>query len=311
MSSMSIGSSSNTTVSAEAIAAASAVQAQLAQGQTLSLPGGTQSAQSISSSNSQAVSAISSSSASVVVSDMMNADLAAYNQGIKNTNDAASLSQTAEGSMQVINKQLIRMQELAMQSSNGIYSAAQRSIIDAEYQMMAEEITRIANATEFNGRKLLDGSLEGEYDGSNPDSTGEIKIHFGPNNDDEEDSYKLSIGSVTAESLGIGKDNGGGAGNNLLTQESSANSLESIRNAITKTSDVMAHLGAFQNRLESTSSHLEIQAENLYSSKATIDSKEEEERRKKFIQNQAITNPQSLMFAQANKASYMAYQYMN
>ncbi len=269
----------------------------------------TASVQSVSSVGTDSnVSTVSSgATASVVVSDMMNAEVVALNQGVQNANDAISLSQTAEGSIQVINEQLIRMQELAMQSSGGIYSAAQRAIIDAEYQMMAQEITRIANMTEFNGMKLLDGSLSGEYDGSNLTSKGEIKIHFGPMNDEEEDYYKLSIGSLTAESLEVGAD----AGNTLLTQESSAMSFDSITNALTTTTNTMAHIGSFQNRLESTVSALEIQSENLFSTSSRIKEEEEEERIKKFIQEQAVTNPAQLMFSQANRVGNLALQYMN
>ena len=66
-------------------------------------------------------------------------------------------------------------------------------MIDDEYQAMAAEITRIANATDFNGIHLLDGSLEGQHDGETATPTGALKVHFGTANDAAEDYYFLNI----------------------------------------------------------------------------------------------------------------------
>jgi len=76
------------------------------------------------------------------------------NQGIRNASDAISMIQTAEGAMSVIDEKLIRMKELAEQAATGTYTTAQREIMNSEYQAMAAEIDRIANATDFNGVKL-------------------------------------------------------------------------------------------------------------------------------------------------------------
>ena len=89
----------------------------------------------------------------------MRADAASLHQGVNNANDAISLIQTADGALGVIDEKLIRMKELAEQASTGTYDSVQRLMIDSEFQQMASEITRIANATDFNGTKLLDGSL--------------------------------------------------------------------------------------------------------------------------------------------------------
>jgi flagellin len=97
--------------------------------------------------------------AGLAVRELMRADIAAGYQGIRNASDAVSLIQTADGALGVIDQKLIRMKELAMQSATGTYSQFEREIINSEYQAMAAEIDRIANAAAFNGVKLLDGSL--------------------------------------------------------------------------------------------------------------------------------------------------------
>jgi len=131
--------------------------------------------------------------AGLAVRELQRADIAVLNQGIRNAGDAISMIQTAEGGLQVIDEKLIRMKELAEQAATGTYTDAQRQIMQDEYNAMANEITRIANATDFNGQKLLDGSMSG---------TG-MKIHFGPGNDSSEDYYYVSIGMITAEALGV------------------------------------------------------------------------------------------------------------
>ncbi len=142
--------------------------------------------------------------AGLAISELMRADIAALNQGVRNANDAISLIQTADGALGVIDEKLIRMKELAEQASTGTYDSTQRLMIDSEYQQMASEITRIANATDFNGIKLLDGTLSGVHDGSGATATGALKVHFGTSNDSAEDYYYIEIGEATAAAFGLG-----------------------------------------------------------------------------------------------------------
>ena len=99
--------------------------------------------------------------AGLAIREMMRTDIRVLNQGVRNANDAISLIQTADGALSVVDEKLTRMKELAEQAATGTYTWAQRLIMDSEYQAMASEITRIAMATDFNGVKLLDGSLSG------------------------------------------------------------------------------------------------------------------------------------------------------
>ena len=143
--------------------------------------------------------------AGLAIRELMRSDISALHQGTRNANDAISLIQTADGALQTIDEKLIRMKELAEQAATGTYDSVQRSIIDSEYQQMASEITRISNATDFNGIKLLDGNLSSDkHDGSKMVSTGKLLVHFGTANDSAEDYYYIKIGSTTASSLGLG-----------------------------------------------------------------------------------------------------------
>jgi flagellin len=130
--------------------------------------------------------------AGMAIRELMRSDIAVLNQGIRNASDAISMIQTAEGAMSVIDEKLIRMKELAEQAATGTYTTAQREIMNSEYQAMAAEIDRIATATDFNGVKLLDGSLEALHSGSG------LKVHFGAGNSSAEDYYYVSIGDMRA-----------------------------------------------------------------------------------------------------------------
>ncbi len=130
--------------------------------------------------------------AGLAIRELMRADIATMQQGIRNAADGISLLQTAEGAMGVIDEKLVRMKELAEQAATGTYTTVQREIINSEYQAMAAEIDRIANSTEFNGVKLLDGSISSIHQGQG------LKIHFGTGNSAAEDYYFIQIGDVRA-----------------------------------------------------------------------------------------------------------------
>ncbi len=170
--------------------------------------------------------------AGLAIREMMRADIAALNQGVRNASDAISMIQTAEGAMSVIDEKLIRMKELAEQAATGTYTTAQRLIMDSEYQAMAAEIDRIASATDFNGIKLLDGSLLTQHDGSG------LKVHFGTGNESAEDYYYVSIADMKATSI-TGLQVGGGA-SGAEASVFRTNSLD-----MASTSDTLDHYGAF------------------------------------------------------------------
>ncbi len=248
--------------------------------------------------------------AGLAIRELMRADISTMNQGIRNANDAISMIQTADGALQIIDEKLIRMKELAEQAATGTYNSDQRLMIESEYQAMASEITRIANATDFNGIHLLNGTLSGDvHNGSGLNSTGRLKVHFGTGNDSAEDYYYIQIGISTASALGIGNSAlRNSAGFTISTQSAAQAALSGIDQAIISKDKIRAALGALQNRLENTISNLSIQAENLQASESRISDVDVATEMTEFVRNQILTQAAVAMLSQANSLPQMAMQ---
>ena len=244
--------------------------------------------------------------AGLAIRELQRAEIATLQQGSRNAADAISLIQTADGALQVIDEKLIRMKELAEQAATGTYDSTQRLMIESEYQAMASEITRIANATAFNGVKLLNGTLSGTHDGSGLKAKGELKIHFGPGNNSAEDYYYISIGCATASALGLGNQSALDAGFCVSTQSAAQHALDAINLAIVSKDKIRAALGALQNRLENTITNLNIQAENLQAAESRISDVDVATEMTEFVRNQILTQAAVAMLAQANSLPRMA-----
>jgi len=261
--------------------------------------------------------------AGLAIRELMRADIASLNQGVRNANDAISMIQTADGALQVIDEKLIRMKELATQAATGTYGSDQRLIIDSEYQAMASEITRIANATDFNGIYLLNGNLSSsnqnaaewrlDHSGAGLQARGALKIHFGTGNDSSEDYYYIAIGNSTASALGVGNQSDrsiSSAGFSISTQQGAQQALDAINSAIISKDKIRASLGSLQNRLENTITNLSIQAENLQAAESRISDVDVAQEMTEFVRNQILTQSAVAMLAQANQLPQMAMQLM-
>ncbi|MBU1229094.1 MAG: flagellin [Proteobacteria bacterium] len=263
--------------------------------------------------------------AGLAIRELMRADIKSMNQGIRNANDGISMIQVTDGALQVIDEKLIRLKELAMQASTGTYSSDQRLMIDSEYQAMCSEITRIANATDFNGIHMLNGHLSGSsvtHNGNGIDSIGALKIHFGSGNDSSEDYYYVSMGNSTASALGIGQLAGhkydstdalyntaaDHAGKSISTQELAQQTLNAINQAIISKDKIRASLGALQNRLQNTITNLSIQAENMQASESRISDVDVAQEMTEFTRQQILSQSAVAMLAQANSLPKMAMQ---
>ncbi|MBG0791148.1 MAG: flagellin [Desulfovibrionaceae bacterium] len=260
--------------------------------------------------------------AGLAIRELMRSEISSLHQGIRNASDAISLIQTADGALQVVDEKLIRLKELAMQASTGTYNSDQRLIIDSEYQAMCSEITRIANATDFNGIYLLNGNLSGDpvndHNGTGLQSTGPLKIHFGTSNDSAEDYYYVAIQGASASALGLGhaaavRANGETwelqhAGQTVSTQGLAQAAMDAINQAIISKDKIRANLGSMQNRLENTITNLEIQAENLQAAESRISDVDVAQEMTEFVRNQILTQSAVAMLAQANSLPRMAMQ---
>ena len=256
--------------------------------------------------------------AGLAIRELMRTDIAALQQGVRNANDAISLIQTADGALAVIDEKLIRMKELAEQAATGTYDSTQRLMIESEYQAMASEITRIANATDFNGIYLLNGNLSGDthigngtgtgIDGKSDglSSTGKMKVHFGSMNDSAEDYYYIQIGNSTASALGVGNNAVGSKAYTVSTQEAAQQALEGLNDAVVSKDKIRAHLGALQNRLENTISNLTTQTQNLQAAESRISDVDVATEMTAFVRNQILTQSAVAMLSQANSMPQMA-----
>ncbi|MCH5144808.1 flagellin [Desulfovibrio sp. UIB00] len=259
------------------------------------------------------VNSAADDAAGLAIRELQRADITTLHQGARNANDAISMIQTADGALGIIDEKLTRMKELAEQAATGTYDSTQRLMIESEYQAMASEITRIANATDFNGIHLLNGTLSSDtHDGSGMTSSGKLKVHFGTGNDSAEDYYYITIGSTTASSLGIGNQaidnatNALRAGGTVSTQQAAQQSLEAITKAIVSKDKIRAHLGAVQNRLENTITNLNTQAENLQAAESRISDVDVATEMTSFVRNQILTQSAVAMLSQANSLPQMA-----
>ncbi|MBQ9407633.1 MAG: flagellin [Desulfovibrio sp.] len=248
--------------------------------------------------------------AGLAIRELMRTDIAALQQGVRNANDAISLLQTADGALSIIDEKLVRMKELAEQAATGTYDSTQRLMIESEYQAMASEITRIANATDFNGIHLLNGNLSSSvHDGNAMTSTGKMKIHFGNLNDSAEDYYYIQIEDTTASALGVGNTAGSGSlAYTVSTQAAAQRALVGLNNAVVSKDKIRANLGALQNRLENTISNLTTQSENLQAAESRISDVDVATEMTKFVRNQILTQSAVAMLSQANSMPQMAMQ---
>lgn len=97
--------------------------------------------------------------AGLAIAERFTTQIRGLNQAIRNANDGISFAQTAEGALGTVGDALQRIRELAVQAANDTNSASDRTALDNEVQQLVAEVGRVANATEFNGQKVLDGSL--------------------------------------------------------------------------------------------------------------------------------------------------------
>jgi flagellin len=135
--------------------------------------------------------------AGLAISNRQTSQIRGLDQAVRNANDGVSLIQTAEGALGESTNILQRMRELAVQSSNGIYSDADRSTLDAEVKQLTKELDRIAKATSFNGQNILDGSVKKVelQVGTQAGQTIDLKLQ-------SVDAKTLGMGSLTSDLMG-------------------------------------------------------------------------------------------------------------
>ncbi len=242
----------------------------------------------------------------LAVSEKMRAQIRGLLRAERNAQDGISFIQTTEGYLQESQDILQRMRELAIQSSNGVYTSEDRMQIQVEVSQLVDEINRIASHAQFNGLNMLTGRF-GKPNGENS-VTGSMWLHIGANMDQRERIY---IGTMTAQGLGI---QGLGAKPHAATFISIASpnnaniSLSVIDAALTKISKQRADLGAYQNRLEYAIQGLSVGAENLQAAESRIRDTDMAEEMVSFTKNQILVQTSTAMLAQANQQGQSVLQ---
>lgn len=221
--------------------------------------------------------------AGLAISEKMRGQIRGLNQAERNSQDAISLIQTAEGALNETHSILQRMRELAVQSASDTNTDDDRAEIQKEIEQLTAEIDRISTDTEFNTMKLMDGTYE---------ST-ELTFQVGANASQE---VSLTVSNMDADTLGVAA-----ADINLSTQLSASAAITTINSAISTVSSERAKLGAMQNRLEHTINNLGTTSENLTASEARIRDVDMAKEMMEFTKNNILQQAATAMLAQANQ----------
>ena len=233
----------------------------------------------------------------LAVSEKMRAQIRGLNQASENAQNGISFIQTTEGYLQETTDIIQRIRELAVQSSNGIYSAEDRMQIQVEVSSLIAEVDRIASTAQFNGMNMLTGRFA-RPTGENA-VTGSMWLHIGANRDQRTQVY---IGTMSAMALGI-RNVGDESIMSLETPDNANQAIGTLDEALKKINKQRADLGAYQNRLEMTVKGLDIGAENLQASESRIRDTDMAEEMVDFTKNQVLSQAGTAMLAQANQSS--------
>ena len=216
--------------------------------------------------------------AGLAISEKMRAQIRGLNMASKNSQDAISLVQVAEGGLQTIQDILQRMRELSVQAASDTNVDVDRLALNLEVQELIQEIDAIANTTEFNEMKMLDGNFKNKI------------IQAGAN---VGQTMSLSISAMSASGLKV-------TGKSITTRQLATAALASITVALNCVSMMRATLGAYQNRLEYKIRNLDNAAENIAAAESRIRDADMAKLMTEFTKNNILFQASTAMLAQAN-----------
>jgi flagellin len=235
----------------------------------------------------------------LAVSEKMRAQIRGLLRAEKNAEDGISFIQTAEGYLQETQDIVQRIRELAIQSSNGIYSTEDRMYIQVEVSQLVDEIDRIASHAQFNGMNILTGRFAKE-DALNS-VTGSMWFHIGANMDQRERVY---IGTMNTQGLGLKNPNGLPHAATFITlsnPEAANSSIGALDEALKIINKQRADLGAYQNRLEHATRGLLVGAENLQHAESIIRDTDMAGEMVEYQKNNILVQSSMAMLGQANQ----------
>jgi flagellin len=215
--------------------------------------------------------------AGLSISEKLTAQINGLDQAGRNSQDAVSLVQTAEGSLDEVHEMLQRVRELAVQYKNGTLSASDRLSIQSEVNQLSSEIERIGSSVEFNGIALLS-------------SSGTVTFQVGANDGEV----------ITVSTISLGQTVGTAAFGLTAT---GASDIDDIDQAISAVSSQRTKLGAVQNRLEHAMNALSTYQENLVASESRIKDVDMAAQMVEYTKLQVLQQAGTSVLAQANQSS--------
>ena len=231
--------------------------------------------------------------AGLAIADRMNTQVRGMNVAVRNAGDAISMAQVAEGGLSTMNDMLQRMRELAVQASNApnsVGASGDIAKLDNEYKQLGAELSRMLDATQFNGEKILNGSASYVFQvGANSTTENQISITSG----DISLSGNAAFAAVAS----------GGTSAALITGTASANTanIAALDAAISAVNDRRASLGALQSRFENTISYLRTASENQSAARGRIMDADFAAETANLSRTQILQQAGTAMIAQANQ----------
>ncbi|GEQ33625.1 flagellin [Marinilactibacillus psychrotolerans] len=223
--------------------------------------------------------------AGLSISEKMKNQISGLSQATRNAQDGISLIQTAEGALNETHSILNRMRDLSVQAANGTNSDDDLTAIDSEMDELVKEIDRIANTTEFNGTKLLDG-------------TADVTLQIGAKTS-ADDTLNITIADMKSTALTDGTT--AVSAIDVTADEGASDAVDSLDGAIKMVSSARSKLGANQNRLEHTINNLTTTKENLSEANSRIRDVDMAEEMMSFTKSNILSQASTAMLAQANQ----------
>jgi flagellin len=241
-------------------------------------------------SSGRRINSAADDAAGLAVSENMRAQVRSLAVAERNSNNAISMTQTADGALDEISSMLIRMRELSMQAANGDLTATERGYIDVEFQGLLTEIGRTAEVTEFNGQELLAG----------PTTTIDFQVGITTTIDD---TIAVDFGGIDLAGLGM-------TGQNVLgTDGTTAKAaMDAIDAAMEIISGRRSDFGAAMNRFQSTISNLQTMRTNIDAASGVIRDVDVAAETAEMAKNQILQQAGTAMLAQANTSPQLAMQ---
>jgi len=233
----------------------------------------------------------SDDAAGLAISEGLRSDIRALRQAVRNANDGVSLINVTEGALNEQSGILIRLRELASQAATGTVGSTERATIQLEFTALRNELDRIAQTTEFNGQKLIEGSLASAATSANHiliqvglDSGSHSRINL---------NTEVDLGAITSTGLSIHE-------LSVTSADAALTALEQMNTSIATITQGRGKVGAVQNRLIRTISNVSIAIENLSAAESAIRDADIAEEVALLTRNQILVQAATAMVGQAN-----------